>query len=97
MKALKLPLAIALLVLMQACASLSFDQKLAEAYTANTAARSAAAAAVSAGKVSSAEGANVLAITDNARKVLDTAKANKDEASLDLAIAVTKQVQEFAK
>lgn len=92
MRALKLSFVTAVAVLLAACANLSFDQRLANAYASNTAVRTTAAAAVNAGQVSSADAERVLAITDQASAILDDA-ADGDERGLDLAIEIIQGVE----
>lgn len=75
-----------------ACAAQSFDQRLATAYASNTAVRTTAAAAIDAGRMSSADGERVLAVTDQARAILDDA-ADGDERGLALAIEIISGVE----
>jgi len=95
------------LAVLSACTSLglapakSFDEKLAYAYGVHTALESSAATAVRAHELTQAEGANVLKIADNAREVLDSAKAIEatDAAGaatkLALATSILNQLQAY--
>jgi len=79
----------------------SFDQKLAYAYGTHTAVLQAAASAVAAGTISQTEGHTVLSLADQARTLLDSARAlestNADKASQNLALAaaVLSQLQSY--
>lgn len=84
--------ALAVLLLTACAATQSFEQRLAGAYATNTAIRTTATAALDAGRISSADGERVLAITDQARAILDDA-ADGDERGLDLAIEILEGVQ----
>jgi hypothetical protein len=75
-----------LAVAMTACATLSFDQRLAGAYATNTSIRSTAAAALDGGRISSESAENVLALTDQARAVLDDAADGDERGELVDAI-----------
>jgi hypothetical protein len=83
-------------VFLAGCAVQSFDQRLASGYTSVTAVRTTATAAIDAGRVSSAQGENVLAITDQARKVLDAAAAG-DERGVELAVEILGTVEEYVR
>lgn len=79
-------------VCLVACATLSFDEELASAYTAHTAVVNAATQAVTAGTLSSAQGQQVLTMAQSSRALLDAAKAaetagNATGASSELQLA----------
>ena len=81
-------------VLLAACSSLGlatpkgFDQSLAEAYGVHTAVLSATATAITAGSLSSADGTAINGMAQNARTLLDSAKAA--EAAGDVTGAKSK-------
>lgn len=99
--------ALLLLVILPACSSLglstaqSFDEQLAYAYGTHTAVEQAAASAVNAHSITAAEGQAVLSLGDQARALLDSAKAvettNATGATKDLvlATAVLQQLQQY--
>jgi hypothetical protein len=91
MKALRLPFITALFVLLAACAG-TFDQRLQDGYDLNVSVRDAATLSLNAGRITSAQGTEVLEITDSARKLLDTA-ANGDERGLNLALEVLQAIE----
>lgn len=70
-----------IILILSACATMglptanSFSERLAVGYTINTAVRQTATTLLQAKKMSAADGANVLAQTDNARSGLDIARA----------------------
>jgi hypothetical protein len=77
---------------LMACATLSFDEDLASAYTAHTAVVNAATQAVTAGTLSSTQGQQVLTMAQSSRALLDAAKAaetagNASGASNELQLA----------
>lgn len=79
-------------VCLVACATLSFDEELASAYSAHTAVVNAATQAVSTGTLSSAQGQEVLSMAKSSRSLLDAAKAaetagNASGASNELQLA----------
>lgn len=85
-------LLVLVVVCLAACATLSFDEELASAYTAHTAVVNAATQAVTAGTLSSAQGQQVLTMAQSSRALLDAAKAaetagNAPGASSELALA----------
>ncbi len=89
-------LAAAAVTVFSACASLSFDQRLAAAYTTNTSIRSTATAALNGGRLTSEQGEHVLQLTDQTRAVLDDA-ADGDERGLRLAVEIMGTLEEFAR
>lgn len=79
-------------VCLVACATLSFDEELASAYSAHTAVVNAATQAVTTGTLSSAQGQEVLTMAKSSRSLLDAAKAaetagNATGASNELQLA----------
>lgn len=85
---------LALAVALTACASLSFDQRLAAAYATNTALRETAAAALNAGTIAGDEGIAVREMTDQIRVLLDSAAAG-DERNLQLAIELLSDLEGY--
>ena len=92
MRAIKLSFVVAIAVLLCACAGLTFDQRLQNGYELNTAVRDTTTLSIGTGRLTSAQGTEVLEITDSARKLLDTA-ANGDERGLDLALEVLQAIE----
>lgn len=85
-------LLVLVVVCLVACATLSFDEELASAYTAHTAVVNAATQAVTTGTLSSAQGQQVLTMAQSSRALLDAAKAaetagNAAGASSELQLA----------
>lgn len=91
MRYLKVP-SLVLVVLLVACANQTFDQRLQNGYKLNVAVRDTATLSLNAGRLTSAQGTEVLEITDSARKLLDTA-ANGDERGLNLALEVLQAIE----
>lgn len=95
------------ILVLAGCASIgaapaqSFDEKLAYAYGTHTAVEQAAAASVTSGAISKADGEAVLALADQSKALLDSARAveatNATDAGnkLVLAISVLTQVQTY--
>jgi len=79
------------LLFISACAS-TFDQRLQDGYDLNVAVRDTATLSLNAGRMTAAQGTEVLTITDSARKLLDTA-GNGDERGLDLALEVLQALE----
>lgn len=95
-------------VLIAGCAALtapkSFDQQLAVAYSVHTAVLDAAADGVNSGAISVADGRTVLKIADQAKLLLDSARAAEslgDDKSatekLNLAVQVLQNLQAFVE
>jgi hypothetical protein len=87
LKALKTPSLLLFVVLLAACATMTFDQRLQYGYQLNTSVRDAATLSLNSERITSRQAEEVLKITDSARELLDTA-ANGDERGLDLALEV---------
>lgn len=98
-----------LCAVLSACASLgvtepkSLSDRLAYGYGTYTAVVSSAANAVSAGDITKDDGAEVLKLTDQARSILDGARATVDtdpagaSRKAELAIAVLAQAQNYLR
>jgi len=97
-----------LIVLLAGCAQLglatpqSFDEKIAYAYGTNTAIRQASTAALDAGKISSTDMRQVMAVNDQAGALLDAARAANDaghgadaDAHLRMATSILTSIQAF--
>ncbi len=96
--------------LLTACAQIginpaqSLDQRLAYAYGANAAVLSTTADLVKSGAITKAEGKQVLIISDNARQVLDLARASEQvtdnataESKLSMAMGILQSIQTYLK
>lgn len=94
------------LLALTACASVgleeakTYDQREAYALGTVTAIREAATSSLTLGDMDASEGRNVLSVTDDARRIIDSARfvydaGNEPEASrqLNLAIALLQQLQ----
>lgn len=88
----RIPSLFLIVVLLAGCAGLTFDQKLQRGYDLNVAVRDTATLSLNAERLSSAQGEEVLRITDSARKLLDTA-ATGDLRALDLALEVLQALE----
>jgi hypothetical protein len=93
----KISLSVAVLLL-AGCAALqgNFAQRLAGGYQTTTEVRQTTATLLDARRISSEQGRNVLAVTDQAREILDDA-ASGDERGLDLALEVLRSVERYNK
>lgn len=106
---IRLPIIAVLCVLLCACQSLglappkSLEDRVAYGYSTYSAVQYAAANAVTAGELSSADGEAVLKMADQSRILLDSAKALAStdprgaSTQLDLALAVLTQIQSYLR
>lgn len=102
--------ALVAVLLLSACAQVglqpaqSFDERLAYAYGANTAVREASVSALDAGSISAEDMEHVIALSDQARSLLDAARVASGagdlgtaESRLALATSVLTQLQTYLR